>query len=1037
MTKRGIVFLNTKISVFAVLSLFLFIFSAKNAFSNGPSSKLLQNDDLRIDLSFSEVANNNPVGWTGAVAGTWENFTYDKATGIASFRFTRSWQGMVKEVELPPGHYLFRTEIKTNSYAVKLYAQPLDYPGTFFVLPAGISDEFKNAELPFYVEGTGEEKKRFKAGVAWTYSDPAKHEAIVQLKKLEIIRVGDTVLPEQWAAKTPVHALHKLDAIMEDSNYNQPGKVIFKDTLLGTELWMMTRGSKTHLLYVGYPNFSKNGKYLHAGMQEPGDIVRTDGFCRYPNPSRRKPNNWHRKVLWPFPWEQKRVLENTDPSDWICPVRTKEYVKMLNLATGKTHTITLPSKPGWKIIQIPSDNMAKGLNIQEITHEVLVWQSEDRKQLGLSDIDGNRFRTFKIKSISKNPENDVIYPKGKRGSLDFYAMNSVWGKSGKGWVNALGNDGIRYFAFEINRDKFLTDEDPYQVWMLPLSLTDKRGLLRAVPNPRAKQVTWANLKGTWTGDTWWNLSGGVPKSGDKAAVYLEDGTLVHMSSLGMHSNMHNTFIVQSAYENIVKFIGSYPKADRISWPHEFRIDKDFAVIESFAEPNTPVVMVDLENETLWTVAMMNVTDYKQRYSTRRNPGAYDKPVIWPAPAPSPDYTKIVYCSTMLSGAGTNYPERKLADTYIAVARYPQPPEKVKVEGSELLWEKPRYSSEIEGFNIYRSDESGKNYAKANKEPVRDTRYRLPAGKNGFYALTSVEYSGLESRMFSNEACVGNNRTFRHFYQPETGKITRPMVPFFEPAGTSNSYAVAVTDPEFIYREKLSNGLKGSVKLNIDIPAGGSCKIMGRVRGMSQLERSSYTTGWPKERRKLGKGSFAVKINGKQTGNISVDCFGWKWLPLNSGKVQLEAGIAELEFETGDVGIALDSILVTNDLAFRPPDMGNAPTAKPSRPQKLSIENLAYAGKEPLQWRGYTVNPPYVKLSWDTSDAPQGIRYYNVYRSTQKNFKPSQKNLFGSTNELFFINTELEKGKEYFYKVAAVDSWDNTSEPSNQISVKVY
>jgi len=1017
----------------AILFLFIWILHTGTSFPNGAGTSA-GTGDMKTELSFSEVVNGNPVGWNGAVAGTWENFTYDKNTGIASFNFTRSWQGMVKEVMLPPGHYVLKAGIKTNSYAVKLYTQPVDHPSTFFVLPVGISDEFKDVRLPFCIEGSGTGKKRVKAGIAWTYSDPAKHEARVYLKSLEIIRLGDTVLPEEWAAKTPVDPRHKLEAIYEDSNYHQPGKVIFKDTLLGTELWMMTRGGKAHLLYVGYPNFSRNGKYLHAGMQNPGDIVRTDGFCRYPNPSTKKPDNWNNKVLWPFGWEEKRVPEGTDPSDWICPVRTKEFIKMLNLATGEIHTITLPSKPGWKIIQIPSEATAKGLNIHEINHEVLVWQSDDRKQLGLSDVEGNNFKTFRIKSISKKPENDVVYPFGESG-LETYPMNSVWGKSGKGWVNALGSDNIRYFAFEINRNSFLTDENPYQVWMLPLSLTDTRGLLRAVPNPGAKQISWNNLKGAWQGDTWWNLSGGVPKPGDKAAVWLEDGTLVHMASLGMHSNMHNTFIVQSAMENIVKFIGSFPKSDRISWPHEFRIDKDFAIIESFVEPNTPVVMVDLENETLWNVAMMNVTDYKARYSTRRNPGAYDKPVIWPAPAPSPDYTKIVYCSTMLAGTGTDYPERRLADTYIAVARYPQPPVNVKAEGGALVWEKPRYCSEIKGFNIYRSDESGKNYVKVNKKPVTDKRYALAAEKDGFYALTSVEHSGLESRMFSNEVSVGNKKLFRHFYQPETGKIVKPMVPFFEPAGASNSYAVAITDPEFIYREQLARGLKGSLKLNIEIPAAGSWKIMGRVRGMSQLERSSYTTGWPKQG-EHGKGSFAVKINGQQAGNIPVDGFNWKWVNLDSGTIPLKKGTAEIELETGDTGIAFDSMLITNDLDFIPPPMGNAPGTRPSKPAMPEAENFVKDSSTSLLWRGYSIDNSSVKLSWKESVAPQGIRYYNVYRSTKKNFNPSQENLFGSTVEPLFVDAGLEKGKEYFYRVVAVDSWDNESEPSETASVKI-
>ena len=49
-------------------------------------------------------------------------------------------------------------------------------------------------------------------------------------------------------------------------------------------------------------------------------------------------------------------------------------------------------------------------------------------------------------------------------------------------------------------------------------------------------------------------------------------------------------------------------------------------------------------------------------------------------------------------------------------------------------------------------------------------------------------------MFSNEVSVGNGKVFRRFYRPASGKIAKPMVPYFDPAGAGDAYAVAITDP---------------------------------------------------------------------------------------------------------------------------------------------------------------------------------------------------------------------------------------------------
>ena len=120
----------------------------------------------------------------------------------------------------------------------------------------------------------------------------------------------------------------------------------------------------------------------------------------------------------------------------------------------------------------------------------------------------------------------------------------------------------------------------------------------------------------------------------------------------------------------VRYVGTYPKFDRVSWPHEFRRDRDYAVVASHAEPASPLVMIDLEHTTMWTLALTNFHDYAMRYKTRWNPDAYHKPMFRPAPGFSPDFTKVVFFSSMLTG---DHPDRKWGDVYVAVARYPEPP----------------------------------------------------------------------------------------------------------------------------------------------------------------------------------------------------------------------------------------------------------------------------------------------------------------------------------------------------------------------------
>ena len=97
----------------------------------------------------------------------------------------------------------------------------------------------------------------------------------------------------------------------------------------------------------------------------------------------------------------------------------------------------------------------------------------------------------------------------------------------------------------------------------------------------------------------------------------------------MHSSFAggSTVSVNCAHTGEVRYVGTFPKFDRVTWPHEFRRDRDYAVVASHAEPATPLVMLDLEHTTMWTLALTNFHDYAMRYKTRWNKEAYHKPMV--------------------------------------------------------------------------------------------------------------------------------------------------------------------------------------------------------------------------------------------------------------------------------------------------------------------------------------------------------------------------------------------------------------------------
>jgi len=976
-------------------------------------TRLLANPDML-------VVNGTAPGWqlVGGKRPIEAVLAADSKDGGLLLENLYSPERLSQTVSLASGHYLLRALAETNVFQVHVFAESTR-------LPVAVSGDYRWVELPFCVPQSGEDTHR-AAQVGFRYlarpatGNASRLPARLSVKKVELIRLGDTVLSDQWAQTLPADPLHRLKLLEESPAWNRPGKVVFQDAFIGTELWLMTQEGKVDHSYVGHPDFSLEGKYLHIGLRRsPRGLLGTDGSARHLN------NAW-KGIVWLFPWEQKRLPDGSHPADWIVTSRSPAGIELHNVVTGENHRIEFPSRSGWRIVHFPgiATYGGRGPNIQQITHETLVWLSEDNRSVGRSNVTGEPFTTFPVQSISSQPDEDALSEN----------MSSVGGKAGDNWRDAVDRNGNRYYLFELNRDHLPNHPtNPYQVWALPLTQGDERGLLRVVPHPAAAVTEYVTSQTGMTKQPsakWWDFAAGFPWSGDNAILLLEDDTLVHMSSLGMHSGFGGgTVSVNCVYGGEVRYVGTFPKFDRITWPHEFKRDGDYAVVASQAEPATPLVMLDLEHTTMWTLALTNFHDYAIRYKTRWNRDAYHKPMFRPAPTFSPDFTKVVFFSSMLTG---DQPDRKWGDVYIAVARYPEPPMNLRREGTALVWEKPRRHAEIHGFRLYRSGESGRNYERVGERLITGTRYPLPPDAEGLYVLTSVEYSGLESRMFSNEASVGDNEVFRHFYRPAAGKIAKPMVPYFDPAGAGDAYAVAITDPDLIYKQRLEEGLSGSVTMPVAIPKPGPVRILARVRGMSALERSAYTTGWPLSG-EADSGAFTLRIDERKVGAIPVEGFPWRWVALDAGAIPLPSGTIVLEVATQDAGIAMDNILVTNDPDFVPPGRGQVPEELTAAPKELRVEPFSVEDERATSGSNKEQRPR-VKLAWQPVAAPQGVSHYNVYRSDTKAFEAEAETLLGSPGGPVFYDVGLEAGRTVYYRVRAVDAWGNRSPPSAALAV---
>ena len=157
-------------------------------------------------------------------------------------------------------------------------------------------------------------------------------------------------------------------------------------------------------------------------------------------------------------------------------------------------------------------------------------------------------------------------------------------------------------------------------------------------------------------------------------------------------------------------------------------------------------------------------------------GNYTNYMALPRPGQSPDGTKVAFAEHFLNNGGQSYP-------YIAwaVVYYPKPPLNLRAQANgsaiRISWDRPSYTTrgwpnevtdappkarEIKGYHLWESDIGQGGWREVTLDAIQTENIdiQLPNGTVKYYAVTSEEYSRLESRTLSEviRVSVDTNRT---------------------------------------------------------------------------------------------------------------------------------------------------------------------------------------------------------------------------------------------------------------------------------------
>jgi hypothetical protein len=330
--------------------------------------------------------------------------------------------------------------------------------------------------------------------------------------------------------------------------------------------------------------------------------------------------------------------------------------------------------------------------------------------------------------------------------------------------------------------------------------------------------------------------------------------------------------------------------------------------------------------------------------------------------PSPDYTKLIYNENVIGNT----------ELHMVYTRRPNSPATVKLEGSQLSWSVSEPNKEISGYNIYASNQSGRDYVRINDKPFHGNEFTVD-NKWKYYSVASVEHSGLESSL-SHEVSPEGARSF--YFEAEEMTLVPPARRFFD--GYCNNFQCVRINAE----SESESANSGMVRIPLkDIPAG-EYTIWGRVKGKGN---------WL-----VGKAAVAIAANE------------WQWIKLGTFKSGNHK--ESLDIASMDDALKLDLILVTADDFI------------PQAPYPCD-------GTAPGQVQGLTAiaRSKQITLSW-TASQDRDIHHYSVYCGKTPDFICNNETIIRSVLKTSVTDAVPFNPKGLYYKVVAVDNRWNESEP---------
>ncbi len=242
----------------------------------------------------------------------------------------------------------------------------------------------------------------------------------------------------------------------------------------------------------------------------------------------------------------------------------------------------------------------------------------------------------------------------------------------------------------------------------------------------------------------------------------------------------------------------------------------------------------------------------------------------------------------------------------------------------------------------------------------------------YYAITSVEHSGLESP-FSAEVAETGGRSF--YFEAENMKLTPPARHFFD--GYCTNFQCVRINAE----SDEEQARPGEVTVPLGNLPQGHYQVWGRVKG-----QGSWTAG---------------------EGPVKVSADDWTWVKIGS----CDAGdsSADLHISSPDDNLKLDLVLLTQE-DFTPQAAYPADAIAPEHVKGLKA---MVSGKQ-------------VRLSW-MANPDADLHHYSVYCGDSPDFTCDNTTLIRSVLKTGITDVLPEVPRGKYYKVVAVDNQWNTGE----------